>query len=196
MPRPGTRTRLPILWLALMMPPLALAQSDSPNDSAADTEGPEKGIFKSKDKYGRTTFSDRPAEDAEMIELKEESRYSGKDQARQYERFTPASTEKPKPFKYTTLAITFPESDQQIRDNRGNVAISYEVQPSPPPTHKVELHMDGDVLISVPGSGSHALTNIPRGTHQLALVVKNTKGKVIHSSDTVSFTLHRFSKKR
>tara|TARA_A100000164_G_C21584903_1_gene620194 strand:+ start:340 stop:516 length:177 start_codon:yes stop_codon:yes gene_type:complete len=55
--------------------------------------------------------------------------------------------------------------------------------------------MDGEPLTAALGSGSHSLNNIPRGTHQVALVVKNQKGVIIHSSDPISFTLHRFSKK-
>ncbi|MEM7364917.1 MAG: hypothetical protein AAF525_12915 [Pseudomonadota bacterium] len=181
--------------LTVIQPAVCSAQTANTDDENHEAVEPEKGIFKSKDKYGRTIFSDRPTGDAEVVELKEESRYSVQDQVRQYERFTPATTQKPKSFSYTTLAITSPEADEQIRDNRGNVVIGYRVQPTPPPDHNVVLEMDGEPLTAVIGSGSHPLTNIPRGTHQLALVVKNKKGKIIHSSDPISFTLHRFSKK-
>ena len=193
------RSVLRLSVLLMLLVPAGFATADQPGTQSetesTDSEDHEKGVFKSKDKYGRTIFSDRPSGEAELIELKEESRYSAQDHVRQYERFTPASTQKPKSFSYTTLAITSPEADQQIRDNRGNIVVGYQVQPSPPPGHKIVLEMDGEPLTAVLGSGSHALTNIPRGTHQVMLVVKNQKGKVIHSSDPISFTLHRFSKK-
>jgi len=52
--------------------------------------------------------------------------------------------------------------------------------------------MDGELISADIVSGSHPLANIRRGTHQLALVMKNEEGKIIHSSDPISFTLHSF----
>ena len=113
--------------LVMFLAPVGFAAAEQSDPQAetenADAEDYEKGIFKSKDKYGRTIFSDRPSGEVELIELKEEGRYSNKDHVRQYERFTPASTQKSKSFSYTKLAITSPNADEQIRDNKGNIVI-------------------------------------------------------------------------
>ena len=97
---------------------------------------------------------------------------------------------KPKSFSYTTPAITSLEADEQIRANRGNILIDYPIKHTPPPDHKVLLEMDGEPMSAVIVSGSHPLPNIRRGTHQMALVRKNEEGKIIHSSDPISFTSH------
>lgn len=98
----------------------------------------------------------------------------------------------PKSFSYTTLAITSLEADEQIRANRGNILIGYPIKHTPAPEHKVLLEMDGEPMSAVIVSGSHPLPNIRRGTHQLALVMKNEEGKIIHGSDPISFTSHTF----
>ena len=122
---------------------------------------------------------------------KEESHCPVHYQIRQYARFKPISEQKPKSFSYTTLAITSIEADEQTRANRGNIFIGYPIKHTPPPDRKVLLKIDGDPMSAVNVSGSHPLPNIRRGTQQLALVMKNNKeGKIIHSSDPISFTLH------
>ena len=106
--------------------------------------------------------------------------------------FKPVSAQEPKSFSYTNLAITPLEADEQIRANRGDIVIDYPIKHTPPPDHNVLLEMDGEPMFAVIVSGSHPLPNIRRGTHQLTLVMKNEKGKIIDSSDPISFTLHSF----
>ena len=106
--------------------------------------------------------------------------------------FKPVSAQKPKSFSYMTLAITSLEADEQIRANRGNIFIGYPIKATPPPDRNDLLKIDGEPMSAVIVRGSHPLPNIRRGTHQLTLVMKNEKGKIIDSSDPISFTLHNF----
>ena len=93
---------------------------------------------------------------------------------------------------YAEVRITSPENEASIRDNAGNVNVDVKISPSLRSGDKVELKLDGQAI----GGGrktNFALTDMERGTHSLQAVVKNSNGKVVASSESVTFTLQRRS---
>jgi hypothetical protein len=93
---------------------------------------------------------------------------------------------------YSAFRITSPGGNEAIRDNAGNVSVSLSLEPALRSGDKIDLLMDGRSVASGTTT-SISLTNVDRGTHSLQGVVKNSAGKVVAKSNTVSFTLQRRS---
>ncbi len=94
---------------------------------------------------------------------------------------------------YTEFRITSPGNDQAIRDNAGNVNVDLNLKPALRSGDTIDLLLDGQ---SVGGGDKTSITlaQMDRGTHRLQAVVKDSSGKVVARSNTVTFTLQRRSK--
>jgi hypothetical protein len=165
--------------------------------AAAGSGAEETTIYRSKNDQGATVFSDRAEDNSEAVELRQSTTYSPAKYAREYEGFSPAEKDQTASrFRYSQLTVVSPAADEVIRDNTGNIAVSVQLEPGPVPGHQVQLLMDGKVIQTLLNSGDVSLANVDRGTHQLQLQVIDSKtDKVIQSSNTSKFTLHRFSAK-
>jgi hypothetical protein len=93
---------------------------------------------------------------------------------------------------YSEFRITSPGNDETIRDNAGNVNVDLSLKPTLRSGDKIELLINGQ---SVGGGRSTAitLTEMDRGTHSIQAVVKNSVGKVVARSNSVTFTMQRRS---
>lgn len=156
-------------------------------------------VYKSEDESGHPVFSDRAAESAEQIEIREPSTFKSSLYARKNKRVrsTPGNNNAVNDnFKYRTLAITSPEDGAAIRDNAGNIVLHFLVFPGIQQGHTIHLVMDGQVRSSLDGAASVSLQNVDRGTHQFHLEVTRTKdSKVIQTGPTTSVTLLRHSRR-
>ncbi|MCH8257245.1 MAG: DUF4124 domain-containing protein [Proteobacteria bacterium] len=155
-------------------------------------------VYKSEDESGNPVFSDRAAESAEQIEVREPSTFKSSLYTRPYKRVQskPSNTSDDNDnFKYQTLAITSPEDGTAIRDNAGNLTLHFSVVPAIQQGHSLHLMMDGQVYSSLGSSGFVSMQNVDRGTHQFRLTVTRTKdGKVIQTGPTTAITLLRHSR--
>jgi hypothetical protein len=71
--------------------------------------------------------------------------------------------------------------------------VRLELAPALQPGHIVEILLDGTAI----GSGSAtsaSVTNVDRGSHTVAAVVKDASGKVVASAPGVAFHLKQASK--
>lgn len=156
-------------------------------------------VYKSEDESGIPVFSDRAAESAEQIELREPSTFKSSLYIRPNRRVKStgdSNNEVNDNFKYQTLAITSPENGTAIRDNAGNIELHFLVLPGIQQGHTIHLIMDGQVYTSLGGAGTVSLQNVDRGTHQFHLKVSRTKdGKVIQTGPTTAITLLRYSRR-
>lgn len=93
---------------------------------------------------------------------------------------------------YGEFRITSPGNDEAIRDNAGTVKVDLRLEPSLRSGDRIDILLNGQ---RVGGGRSTAitLTNMDRGTHSIQAVVKNSGGKVVARSNTVTFTLQRRS---
>jgi len=154
-----------------------------------------KRVYKSVDSQGNTAFSDQPSDEAREISVEEFMTYDGKKLVQELEAENRRSRDNPVeegPVRYSNLSITYPQNNETIRENAGNISISGQIAPALQSTHRVEIVMDG---VTVAQGLSVSLTNVDRGTHQVSLrVVNSTNNSVFQESTPVSFTLQRFSK--
>jgi hypothetical protein len=146
-------------------------------------------VYKWVDEEGNVVFSDRPRDGAEEVKLPEVSTY------------TPAPLpvpEEPAPAQgeapgYPQLTIEEPAADATIWDAQGNVPVQLTLKPELDTTagHKIRITIDGVKQAQESTNPRFVLTNVARGTHTLQVSVIDADGKVLTSSDPVTFHLHR-----
>lgn len=151
-------------------------------------------LYKWVNKDGETVYSDTPPNDTtEPIKLPEISvtpavKYKPRQKPEQ------TSEKDTKAINYTDFKIQRPVNNAIIRDNPGNLSVSLSLQPDLAADHSINVLLDGQVLIQNHKRLSAQLNNIDRGSHSLSAQVVDKNGKVIISSNSVSFTLLRYSK--
>ncbi|MDX2316558.1 MAG: DUF4124 domain-containing protein [Gammaproteobacteria bacterium] len=93
---------------------------------------------------------------------------------------------------YSEFRITSPGDNTSFWDTAGNVNVDLLLKPSLQSGDKIDLQLDGR---SVGGGRSTAITlaEVDRGTHSLQAMVKNSDGKVVARSNSVTFTIQRGS---
>lgn len=142
-------------------------------------------VYVWRDENGVLVFSDSPRPGAEEVKVEEKN-----DVLPSVD--TSILDIKPQVIedKYEVV-ITQPESNATIRDNSGSVFVSGGIKPIFKRGFKVQLRLDGKIYEKPQTHSMFALRNIDRGEHQIKLELLDEKGKVIASSDTVTFYMHR-----
>ena len=73
---------------------------------------------------------------------------------------------------YRTLAIVQPQNGQSIINTTGQVSVAIAIEPAVQPLHRLSLYLDGKAVTGFPlNTLSYALTEVPRGTHNVNAVV-------------------------
>lgn len=95
---------------------------------------------------------------------------------------------------YKSLAITSPSTDENLRNNEGNVQIAFQASPALKARsgHQYVIIFGGKEVYKGTQS-SVTLENVDRGTHAVSAKVIARNGRTLISSEPVKFTLHRFS---
>lgn len=148
-------------------------------------------VYKVIQPDGTVLFTDSPpaGEDAEQVEVQPINTTPGLTSPRDAFDDSPAAELEQ---GYAEIRITSPADDASIRDNAGNVKVDVELSPGLRDGDKVELKLDGQSI----GGGkktAFTLTDIDRGSHSLQALVKNSAGKVVARSASITFTLQRRS---
>lgn len=163
-------------------------------DAGAASE--ERAVYKSVDPQGRPVFTDQATEDAQEVKLEKTITFPGKALAQDYGQLTTASPDATTDTgpAYSVMEITSPGPGETIRNNPGNISISYRISPSLQPGHLLQLMMDGAVLQPLNGGKVIELENVDRGTHTVHLrVIARESGEEIQAGSPVSFTILRHS---
>ncbi|SET87969.1 DUF4124 domain-containing protein [Thalassotalea agarivorans] len=95
-----------------------------------------------------------------------------------------------------TVTITQPASDATIRDNTGSVHVTGQIGPVFKRGFKIQLIVDGQPYEKPQTHTMFALRDIDRGEHQLKMQLIDTNGKVIATSEEVTFYMHRAALKK
>jgi hypothetical protein len=106
----------------------------------------------------------------------------------------PAVVSTPAGPPYRIISITSPAQDEAVRENTGNLTVSFELAPSLRPGDSLVLLFDGAIATEVQAVVPIDMKNIDRGTHQLELqVIERASNIKLQSSGVVSFTMLRHS---
>lgn len=150
-------------------------------------------IFKTIDQHGNVTYSDKPSNQAEQINLPPtplihvttpNPKSTPPTEANENQQLGASS--------YQQLDINEPSDNKSIHNNTGDVAVSVSLQPSLSSGHTISISVDGKEFYKGTAS-STTLNNIDRGTHALQAAILDHKGQVLIKSKTRTFHLHRQS---
>lgn len=147
-------------------------------------------VYVWRNEQGVLVFSDSPRPGAEEVEVKTNTTViSSVD--------TSILDIKPQEIKETyQVSITQPKDSETIRDNTGSAYVSGRIKPVFKQGHKIQLYLDGKPYEKPQTQAMFVLRNVDRGEHQVKMELINDKGKVIASSDEVTFYMHRASVNR
>lgn len=144
-------------------------------------------VYRSVGPDGSVIFSDKETPGSEAIEVKEVPTVTlPKAPEFRYE-------EPKKAFPlYQKIEIIRPKNDEAIRENAGDVTITADLDPPLRGGDILEITLDGKI-VSTGSSASVSLKSVDRGTHTTQATVKDQTGKVLGSSQPVTFHLLRHS---
>ncbi len=157
-------------------------------------------IYTCKDKAGNTVYSDSPSSEL-CPEAEEVAPESLPPLIESKPLLVPRSTNtkanasnQDANSSYQSLAITSPNDQENLRSNEGQVLIAYKVLPELDERggHQYVVIL-GDKEVYRGKNNSVALENVDRGDHTVTAKIISPNGQTLISSNTVQFTLHRFS---
>lgn len=91
------------------------------------------------------------------------------------------------------IAINIPKNNATIRDNTGSIYISGGITPRFKLGFEVQLVLDDKPHQKPQKHSMFSLRDIDRGEHKIKMLLLDEKGKVIASSESVTFYMHRAS---
>lgn len=91
------------------------------------------------------------------------------------------------------IAINTPRNNATIRDNTGSIYISGGIKPRFKAGLSVQLILDGKPHAKAQNHSIFSLRSIERGEHNIKMLLLDETGKVIASSELVTFYMHRAS---
>ncbi|WP_057830122.1 DUF4124 domain-containing protein [Colwellia sp. TT2012] len=91
------------------------------------------------------------------------------------------------------IVINTPKNNATIRDNTGSIYIGGGIKPRFKSGLEVQLLLDGKPHQNPQKHSMFSLRNIDRGEHKIKMLLLDEEGKVIASSASVTFYMHRAS---
>jgi len=149
--------------------------------------GSNAEIYKTVDKNGNVTFSDKAPEGGEAIDVKPANTLPAITRPQQ-----PADrAEDDDSISYSALNIVSPANDSSVDHGPGNFTVSVSVQPELDEDHRLRLYIDGAAHGRDSSKTSFSLTNVHRGTHTLQVRIIDAEGYSLMTSPTVSVHVFR-----
>lgn len=156
-------------------------------------------VYKYRDNQGVLHFTDSPppSADTKSLNLHILGSYEGNVSSNLPEPSEEKNKKEKKTETYKQVAVTSPTQKQTIHDNQGILKVSASVQPE---LHlnrgdRMKVFIDGQVV--PPGAipaVSMQVRGINRGKHTVHVAVVNSSGKVLKTSDNVTFYMHQASR--
>jgi len=144
-------------------------------------------IYVWRNEQGILVFSDSPIPGAEEIDVSESNIVESSID-------TSVLDIKPKAIDNNyNVSITQPEHKATVRDNTGSVYVSGRIKPVFKRGLEIQLYLDGKPYKNTQTHSIFVLRDIDRGEHKIKMALLDEKGKVIATSSTVTFYMHRMS---
>lgn len=159
----------------------------------------QAALYKWVDENGEVVYSDEPPHegakplDAPPIVTTPPIKVKPKPAAAKKE---PDAENKPAPINYREFRITAPGNDEAVRNNPGNVEVSFSLEPAlaTKQGHHIILLVDGEATGGKIQGQSVTVPHMDRGTHTLKAEIRDETGKTLKSSNAVTFHLLRYSR--
>ncbi|MGH8354341.1 MAG: DUF4124 domain-containing protein [Pseudomonas sp.] len=146
-------------------------------------------VYTYVDEEGNRVFTDRPKPgDAERIELAPSNAMAPTALPP-----PPAPAQAPHAPLYQLLRILVPEPDATISDGDGDLIVSATSDPALLPGHNYRLLLDGQAVGAPGRSPVFPLSNLDRGTHQLAVEILDAGGRTLERTPSQPVHIKRTS---
>ena len=149
-------------------------------------------VYKRVNPDGSVEYSDQPIQGAEVIKVPKGSTFTMPEAPARTAAPAETAPEEEASVSYESLEITRPMNDEAIRSNEGKLTALARVTPELAANHRFRWKMDGEIVQDV-NSPELRLNNVDRGSHTLEAEIVDVDGKVIISSETITFHLMRYS---
>lgn len=149
-------------------------------------------VYTYTDAQGNRVFTDQPHKNAKPVQILPSNSASGSPPPRTVQSAPP----KAKPhtlFRYDLLRILVPEPDATVRSTQGELIVTVTSEPALQAGHGYRLLVDGKPYGQAGRSPVFPLTNIDRGTHQLAVEILDKDGRVLEKTPNQPFHVQRIS---
>ena len=146
-------------------------------------------VYKRVNPDGSVEYSDQPLEGADVMKVPKGSTFTMPEAVTSRAASTDTKPEEAKVI-YDSLEITRPVNDESIRSNEGKLTALARSVPAVDSNHRFRWNMDGAAVKDV-NSPELRLNNLNRGTHTLQAQIVDADGKVVISSETISFHMMR-----
>lgn len=148
-------------------------------------------IYKWTDNQGNVHFSDQPQKGAEKVELPQIQTFSPPPVPDSSQSGNNQVDDDDATVEYESFAIIQPTNEATIRNNQGYVNVSVQIEPQLQEGDQLQLVYDGQDLGKPQVNPSFSLNEVERGEHTVAVKIINASGKVIGTTDSVTFYMHR-----
>jgi len=155
------------------------------------TTGLSAAVYKTVDAEGNVVYTDEPVGNQKPVDLPPLSTIPPP----KYTSSQPSAKTKGSTSGYTKLSIVSPEPDGTLRDNTGAVPVSAGLEPAlnVAAGHRFQYYLDGQTQGEPTASNKIVITNVDRGSHNVAVAVIDAEDQEVIRSNPVPFHLHRQS---
>ncbi|WP_017443895.1 DUF4124 domain-containing protein [Gayadomonas joobiniege] len=143
-------------------------------------------VYVYKDENGVPVFTDQPRAGASVISAKSKIQDIP---AVQFSSNNPKDAEVEK-VEYT-VRLMRPANQETFRNNAGNLQVTVQVKPLYASGLKTRILLDGKVVTKAQAISTFQLHNIFRGEHSVQAELIDANGKIIASSESRTFYMHR-----
>jgi len=91
---------------------------------------------------------------------------------------------------YTALTVISPTPEMTVHSNAGDVLVTVALNPALRSDDKLQIVMDGKVVVTQKSTTPVMLSAMEPGTHVLLVQILDDSGQVIKTSPSVTFYLH------
>lgn len=148
-------------------------------------------VYSYVDAQGNQVFTDRPHSGAHKIQIAP-SNSMAQPTRKPIAKKTPKVADSPL-FHYQLLRILVPEPDATVRNMQGELIVSINSDPTLQNGHTYRLLLDGKPFAEAGRSPVFPLTNIDRGTHQLAVEILDESGRMLERTPSQTFHMLRIT---
>lgn len=149
-------------------------------------------VYRYVDAQGNQVFTDRPHSGAHRVQITPSNTMTTPTHKPMAKTKPVAATPTPL-FHYPLLRILVPEPDATIRNMQGELIVSINSDPGLQNGHSYRLLLDGKPFADAGRSPVFPLTNIDRGTHQLAVEILDESGRMLERTPSQTFHMLRIS---
>lgn len=147
-------------------------------------------VYKWTDANGTVHFTDTPREGAEEVHVAPPQTYT----PAPLPPITPRPEAPPLPIDYTRFELTAPAEETTLRDNTGDITVTFAMDPALKVGrgHKLVVLLDGQAQPPVKAN-TVILKNVDRGSHSIQGQIVDSRGEVLMASQSITVHLFRQS---